>query len=65
LASKVVALRTHPKEQKYFFEWEGFVVKKNRRNNIFFLFEKKDKTQGYTGKLGSEIITTTGPRQWR
>jgi hypothetical protein len=40
-------------------------VKKNRRNNIFFLFEKKDKTQGYTGKLGSEIITTTGPRQWR
>ena len=30
------------------------MVKKNRRNNIFF--ERKDKTQGYMGELGSEII---------
>ena len=59
-----MALRTRPKEQKdIFFEWKGYMVKKNRRNNIFF--ERKDKTQGYTGELGSEIITTTIPRQWR
>jgi len=33
-----MALRTHPKEQKgiyIFFEWKGYMVKKNRRNNIF------------------------------
>jgi hypothetical protein len=40
------------------------MVKKNKRNN-FFLFVKEDKTQGYTGELGSEIITTTVPRQRR
>jgi hypothetical protein len=44
-----------------FFEWKGFMVRKDRRNN-FFLFEKEDKTQGYMGELGSEIITTTIPR---
>ena len=37
------------------------MVKKNRRIDIFF--ERKDKTQGFTGELGSEIITTTVPRQ--
>jgi hypothetical protein len=55
LASLVVDLRSHPKEQKYFFEWKGFMVKKNRRNN-FFIFEKEDKTQGDIGGLGSEKI---------
>ena len=57
----VVALRTRPKEQNDFFGCWGSMVKNNRRNN-FFLFERKDKTQGYTGELGSEIITTTVPR---
>ena len=28
-----------------------------------YFFERKDKTQGFTGELGSEIITTTVPRQ--
>ena len=55
LASMVVALRTHPKEQKDFFWMEGLHVEKNRRNN-FFHFEKEDKTQAYTGGLGSEIL---------
>ena len=36
------------------------MVRKNRRNN-FFLFEKKDKTQGYTGELGLEIIRQPCP----
>jgi hypothetical protein len=55
----VMALRTRPKEQKDFFEWKGFMVKKNKRNNFFF--EKEDKTQGYTGRLGSEILQQLFP----
>ena len=51
----VVALRTHLSEQKD-FELKGFMMKKK---NIFL----KGKTQGYKGELGSEIITTTVPRQ--
>jgi hypothetical protein len=43
----------------FLFERKGFMVRKDRRNNFF---EKKDKTQGYTSELGSEIITTTIPR---
>jgi hypothetical protein len=37
------------------------MVKRNKRNNSFFLFERKDKTQGYMGELGLEIIMTTIP----
>jgi hypothetical protein len=36
------------------------MVRKDRRNN-FFLFEKEDKTQGYTGELGSEMIQQPFP----
>jgi hypothetical protein len=39
----------------FLFEWKVFMVRKDRRNN-FFLFEKEDKTQGYTGELGLEMI---------
>jgi hypothetical protein len=35
------------------------MVKNNRWNNFFF--EKEDKTQGYTGGLGSEIIQQPFP----
>jgi hypothetical protein len=34
------------------------MVTKDRRNN-FFLFENKDKTQGYMSELGSKTIMTT------
>ena len=43
LASMVVALRTRPKEQKDFFEWRGFMVKKNKRNNFFLKRKVKHK----------------------
>jgi hypothetical protein len=54
----VVALNT----SLYLDKWKGFMVRKDRRNN-FFLFENEDKTQGYTGELGSKIITTVDPQQ--
>jgi hypothetical protein len=37
------------------------MVKRNKRNDYFFLSKRKDKTQGYTGELGLEIIMTTIP----
>jgi hypothetical protein len=40
---------------------KGFLVKNNIRNNIFSFFEKEDKTQGYIGGLGSEIIQQSFP----
>jgi hypothetical protein len=39
----VMALRTRPKEQKDFFEWKGFMVKKNKRNNFFLKRKIKHK----------------------
>jgi hypothetical protein len=43
LASMVMALRTRPKEQKDFFEWTGFMVKKNKMNNFFLKRKIKHK----------------------
>ena len=42
---------------------EGLHDLKSKRNIFFFFLN--GKTQGYTGELGSEITTTTIPRQRR
>jgi hypothetical protein len=43
----------------FLFEWKGFMVRKDRRNDFFF--EKEDKTEGYTSELGSEMIQQPFP----
>jgi len=40
---------------------EGLLGEKRIEGITFFLFEKKDKTQGYTGELGSEIKRQSFP----
>jgi hypothetical protein len=52
----VVALRTHPWEQKV-DELICAPLEKNKK-------KRKVKIKGYTGELGLEIIMTTIPRQW-
>jgi len=43
LTSKVVALRTRAKEYVYIYiyEWKGYMVKKNRRNNFFSFWKER------------------------
>jgi hypothetical protein len=36
----VVALNSSLGVEIYFFEWKGFMVRKDRRNNFFFLKRK-------------------------
>jgi hypothetical protein len=55
-----VALNSSLGAEFFLFEWKGFMVRKDRRNN-FFIFEKEDKTQGYIGELGSQMIQQPFP----
>ena len=57
----VVALRTRPKEQKVFFEWKDFMVKKNRRNNFFyFVLKRKIKHKDTWAVWGGITLGTHG-----